>query len=65
MKERTFRNAHLQMTSHTDSDGDTRYKLLVRDDEKKRTIASSMFDDTEVVDCARWMEAATGFRLMK
>ena len=53
------------MTSHTDSDGDTRYKLLVRDDAKKRTITSSMFDDTEVVDCARWMEAATGFKLVK
>ena len=65
VRERRFRNAHLQMTSHTDSDGDTRYKLLVRDDEKKRTIASSIFDDTEVVDCARWMEAATGFRLVK
>ena len=43
-----FRNAHLQTTSYTDSDGDTRYKLLVRDDEKKRTITSSMFDDAEV-----------------
>jgi hypothetical protein len=65
VRERRFRNAHFQMTSHTDSDGDTRYKLLVRDDAKKRTIASSIFDDTEVVDCARWMEAATGFRLVK
>ena len=60
-----FRNAHLEMTSHTDSDGDTRYKLLVRDAEKKRTITLSIFDDPEVVDCARWMEAATGFRLVK
>jgi len=64
-KARTFQQARLEMTSHTDSDGDTRYKLLVRDDEKKRTITSSLFDDTEVVDCARWMEAATGFRLVK
>jgi hypothetical protein len=65
LRERRFRNAHFQMTSHTDSDGDTRYKLVVRDDAKKRTIVSSIFDDAEVVDCARWMEAATGFRLVK
>jgi hypothetical protein len=65
VRERRFRNAHFQMTSYTDSDGDTRYKLLIRDEAKKRTIASSIFDDTEVVDCARWMEAATGFKLMK
>jgi hypothetical protein len=30
-----------------------------------RGRSSSLFDDTEVVDCARWMEAATGFRLVK
>ena len=63
VKERTFRNAHLQIASSTDSDGDSRYKLLVRDDEKKRTVVSTLFDDREVVDCARWMEAASGFRL--
>lgn len=65
VKERTFRGARLEMTSHTDSDGDTRYKLIVRDDDKKRTIVSSISDDVEVIECARWMEAATGFRLTR
>ena len=65
LRERVFHHAELRMTSHTDSDGDTRYKLQVHDGEHKRTITSSIFDESEVVDCARWMEAVTGFRLLK
>ena len=57
--------ARLEIASHTDSDGDTRYKLLVRDDREKRTIVSSISDDREVVDCGRWMAAATGFQLIE
>jgi len=65
LRERVFHHAELRMTSHVDSEGDTRYKLQVHDGEHKRTITASLFDDTEVVDCARWMEAVTGFKLVQ
>jgi hypothetical protein len=63
LKERTFRNARLHIACTIDSDGDAKYKLRVIDASHKRTIASSMYEDTELSDTARWLETVTGFRL--
>ena len=64
VREAMFREGQLEVTRSTDSDGDTHYKLVIRDDTKKRTITSSVFDDAELMDCARWLEFTTGFRLV-
>ena len=64
-REHAFRQGRLELTRTIDSDGDAHYKLIVRDDSRKRTIASSNFDDAELTDCARWLESATGFRLVR
>ena len=63
LKERRFDDGLLEMTHTKDSDGDSRYRLVVRDASKKRTFDSSLYDDAELVDCARWLEASTGFPL--
>jgi hypothetical protein len=60
----TYRPRHLEVVRTTDSDGDAHYTLLVRDESRKRTIATSNLDDAELMDCARWLESATGFRLI-
>ena len=57
LRQRTFDEAQLHLTSSTDSDGDTRYQLSVRTGRDKRTIVSSLYDDAEVNDCASWMAA--------
>jgi len=65
VRQRTFRNGQLEISRSIDSDGDAKYTLRVKDGAAKRTIASAMYDDTELVDCARWLASATGFRLVK
>jgi hypothetical protein len=64
-RERTFRQGILEVKQTIDSDGDAHYTLIVRDASSKRTIASSTFDDAELMDCGRWLESATGFRLIR
>jgi hypothetical protein len=64
VREVVFDEGQLEVTRSTDSDGDAHYKLVIRDDTKMRTIMSSVFDDAELMDCARWLESATGFRLV-
>ena len=63
LKERRFDDGQLEVTHTKDSDGDSRYRLIVRDASKKRTFDSTLYDDAELVDCARWLEASTGFPL--
>jgi hypothetical protein len=58
-----FDNGQLEVTHPKDSDGDSRYRLIVRDASKNRAFDSSLYDDAELVDCARWLEASTGFPL--
>jgi hypothetical protein len=61
--ERSFQSARLEVVESTDSDNDRHYKLHVIDAEGKRTIASTVHDEAEVVDLARWLAARTGFPL--
>ena len=58
-----FNHARLELTRSVDSDGDAKYRLTVLNGSRKRTIETTMFDDAELVECARWVEAATGFPL--
>ena len=62
-RERSFRNASLEVAVSTDSDNDHHYRLNVIDAEGKRTIASEMHDDAAMVDLGRWLAARTGFPL--
>ena len=62
-KERSFRNARLEVAVYTDSDNDHHYTLNVIDAEGKRKIASDMHDDAGIVDLGRWLSARTGFPL--
>jgi hypothetical protein len=61
--ERTFKSARLEVAESTDSDNDDRYELMVIDEQGKRTIASEVNDEADIVDLARWLSARTGFHL--
>lgn len=61
--ERTFTGARLELEESTDSDNDTRYELKVIDEQGKRTIASDVNDEADIVDLARWLSARTGFHV--
>jgi hypothetical protein len=61
--EHPFEHARLDVESSTDSDGDRSYQLVVREGDTRRTILSAGNDDGEIVDCARWFAARTGFSL--
>ena len=62
-RERRFENGSLEVTSQTDSEGDFFHRLVVRDSVKHRTFASSVEEDVQLRDCARWLAAASGFAI--
>ncbi len=64
VKQRTYNDAELHIDCTVDSDGDAKYKLRIANATTKRTIASAMYDDTELSDTARWLESVTGFRVV-
>ena len=60
--EQRFENARLEVVRSTaDGDGDFHYELVVRDETGHRTVLTAVNDEGEVVDCARWLAARTGF----
>jgi hypothetical protein len=63
ISERRFEHAQLAVESSRDSDGDSSYQLIVRTANDRRTIQSAVNDESEIVDCARWIAARTGFSL--
>jgi hypothetical protein len=63
VKIQTFAGGQLEITRTVDSDGDWLYTLIVRAAEKPRTFDSALHDDADLVECARWLETATGFPL--
>jgi hypothetical protein len=63
VSERTFRGARLEVMHDTDSDGDSRYDLMVTDADGRATLHSQVHDFGEVVDLARWVAGRTGFPL--
>jgi hypothetical protein len=65
IRVRTFEHAHLETSRTTDSDGDMRYELLVRGAEGTKTIESQPHDDVLVLECAHWLQEATGFQLKR
>jgi hypothetical protein len=62
-REETFDQAHLEIETHTDSDGDDHFRLVVHDTSRRRTIAKSINDEADVVDFGRWLASRTGFHL--
>jgi hypothetical protein len=64
ISERPFEHAQLAVECSNDSDGDDAYSLIVRAGSDHRTIHRVVNDDGEIVDCARWLAAHTGFPLV-
>jgi hypothetical protein len=60
---RSFERSRLEVVQRTDSDNDDHYELKVIDERGKRTIASEMNDEADIVDLAHWLSARTGFPL--
>ena len=61
--ERRFENGSLEVTSQTDSEGDFFHRLVVRDSARHGTFESSVQEDVQLIDCARWLAAASGFAI--
>ena len=61
--EYSYDHAQFAIESSTDSDGDDLYRLILRSARGERTIQSAINDDGEIVQCARWLAARTGFEL--
>ena len=61
--EYSYDHAQFAIECSTDSDGDDLYQLVLRSARGTRTILTAVNDDGEVVDCARWLAARTGFSL--
>jgi hypothetical protein len=61
--ERAFEQAVLELTSHTDSDGDAHFALHVRTPTAKKKIAATFYDGYEVERLAGWIAARTRFRI--
>jgi hypothetical protein len=59
--EQPFEHAKLSLESYNDSDGDDVYRLIVRAGRDSRTIQTEVNDEGEIVECARWLAARTGF----
>ena len=63
ISEYPYDHAQFAIESTTDSDGDDLYRLILRSARGERTIQSAVNDDGEIVQCARWLAARTGFEL--
>ena len=61
--EYPYDHAQFAIETTTDSDGDDLYRLILRSARGERTIQSAINDDGEIVQCARWFAARTGFAL--
>lgn len=62
-RAQSFQGARLEVSASTDSDNDSRYELKVVDAHGRRTIASALHDEADIVDLGRWLAARTGFTL--
>jgi hypothetical protein len=63
ISEYPYDHAQFAIERTTDSDGDDLYRLILRSARGERTIQSAINDDGEIVECARWLAARTGFAL--
>jgi hypothetical protein len=62
-RQRSFRSGQLEVATSNDSDNDAHYTLNVIDSQDRRTIASEMNDEADIVDLGQWLSARTGFPL--
>jgi hypothetical protein len=62
-RTREFKSARLEVMTWTDSDNDDHYKLNVFDSQGRRTIASELHDESDIVALGQWLATRTGFPL--
>lgn len=55
----------LEIAHTIDSDGDDRFKLLVRTPSRKQTITTDLFDHAEIVGFGEWLAARTNLPLQR
>jgi hypothetical protein len=60
-REKSFDAAAIELLHSVDSDGDDRYTLRVRSAAARRTIATALYDATELGGLAEWLSARTRF----
>jgi hypothetical protein len=58
-------SSHLALECRRDSDGDDRYTLVVRDVNRRRVLATAMFDPYELLALGEWVGARSGLRFTR
>jgi hypothetical protein len=61
LRRQTFEGATLHVDHYRDSDGDDRYKLVVRGGDRRRVLASALNDQYELLALGEWLAARTAF----
>ena len=51
----------IELEHHVDSDGDDRYKLVIKDSTRRRVLSSALDDQHELLALGEWLSARTGF----
>src|SRR5262249_46656844 len=59
--EQSFEPARLEIEHTYDSDGDDRFTLRVLGADRKRKIATALYDGAELLHLAEWLSARTHF----
>ena len=62
LREELFADpASLEIERWSDSDGDDRFTLIVREDKRRRVLSTALYDQYELTALAEWLAARTGF----
>lgn len=62
LREREFKSSStIEVEYSQDSDGDDRYKLVVKDSSQRRVLDSALHDQHELLALGEWLSAQTGF----
>jgi hypothetical protein len=64
-RERTFDDGVLEVEHEVDSDGDSRFTLVVHTTSDKRTISTTLYDPADLFCLGEWIAARTGFPLTR
>ena len=62
LRERDFpASSTIELEHHVDSDGDDRYKLVIKDSSQRRVLDTALHDQHELLALGEWLSARTGF----
>ena len=62
LREADFPHAStIEVEHYQDSDGDDRYKLVIKNSSQRRVLNSALFDQYELLALGEWLSARTGF----